>query len=343
MTDIKTDAPVYKPKEFQSGQDVRWCPGCGDYSILAQVQKVFPTFGKRKEEMIWISGIGCSSRFPYYMSTYGFHTIHGRAAAIATGLKLARPDLMVWVASGDGDSMSIGGNHFIHACRKNIDLNLIMFNNRIYGLTKGQYSPTSEPGKVTKSSPYGSIDNPFNPASLALGSDASFVARSIDRNPKHLQEMIKRAGNHKGFSFLEVYQNCNIFNDGAYLPLTEKGTKLDTVVELKHGEPMIFGSEKNKGIILEGFTPKVVDLGEGKYKEEDLWIHDETDENPIRSFIIAHMTDHPELPTPIGVIRAINRQTLNDGVNDQVKAVTEKKGEGTLKDLLYGGNTWVVD
>lgn len=334
---------VYKAKDFQSNQDVRWCPGCGDYSILAQTQRTFPDFGKKKEEFVWISGIGCSSRFPYYMDTYGFHSIHGRAAALATGLKISRPDLMVWVATGDGDLMSIGGNHFIHACRKNIDINIIMFNNRIYGLTKGQYSPTSEKGKVTKSTPFGSVDYPFNPPSLALGSDASFVARSIDRETKHLQAMIKRAGEHKGVSFLEVFQNCNIFNDGAFSILTDKETKADNVLYLEHGKPMIYGVENNKGIILKGFTPVSVDLTSGEYSESDLWVHDEKDENPIRAFILAHMTDYPSMPTPIGVFRDIDKPTYNDGVHAQLENVKTKKGEGNLHDLLYGGNTWEVE
>ncbi len=331
------------PKDFASDQDVRWCPGCGDYSILSQVQRTFADLGLKKEEFVWISGIGCSSRFPYYMDTYGFHTIHGRAPAIATGLKLARPELAVWVATGDGDLMSIGGNHFIHTCRKNIDLKILMFNNRIYGLTKGQYSPTSEKGKVTKSTPYGSVDYPFNPASLALGAEASFVARSIDREPKHLKAMMMRAAEHKGTAFIEIYQNCNIFNDGAYSPLTDKETKADNVVVLEHGQPLLFGKDNSKGIMLDGFTPKVIDLNDGKHSVEDVWVHDEKDANPIRSFILAHLTDKPELPTPIGVFRKIDKPTYNEGLENQMKHVTETKGEGTLKDLLYSGNTWIVE
>jgi 2-oxoglutarate ferredoxin oxidoreductase subunit beta len=341
--EVKIDAAKLTAKDFQSDQDVRWCPGCGDYSILAQVQRVFPDMGKKKEDIVWISGIGCSSRFPYYMDTYGFHGIHGRAPAIATGLKVAHPNLSVWVATGDGDLMSIGGNHFIHACRKNIDLKIILFNNRIYGLTKGQYSPTSEKGKVTKSTPFGSVDYPFNPPSLALGAEATFVARSIDREPKHMQEMIKRAAEHKGIAFLEVFQNCNIFNDGAYAPLTDKDVKLDNVIVLEHGQPMVFGKEKNKGIKLDGFSPVVVDLNDGKHSINDLWVHDEKDENLIRAFILAHLTDSTDLPTPIGVFRQVIKETYDDGVENQIKAVTQKKGKGTLHQLLYNANTWEVE
>ncbi|PJA96894.1 MAG: 2-oxoacid:ferredoxin oxidoreductase subunit beta [Ignavibacteriales bacterium CG_4_9_14_3_um_filter_34_10] len=330
-------------KDFSSDQDVRWCPGCGDYSILAQVQRTLPDIGKKKEDIVVVSGIGCSSRFPYYMNTYGFHSIHGRAPAIATGLKVARPELSVWVATGDGDLMSIGGNHFIHACRKNVDLKVLLFNNRIYGLTKGQYSPTSEKGKITKSSPYGSVDYPFNPLSLALGSDATFVARSIDREPKHLQEMIKRAAEHKGLAFIEIFQNCNIFNDGAYSHLTEKETKMDNVLVLEHKKPMLFGKNKEKGIKFDGFTPVVISLEDGKNSINDVMIHDEFDSNPIRAFILAHMTDDPALPTPIGIFRQILKETYGGGVQRQIDEVTEKKGKGNLEKLLFSGNTWVVD
>ena len=331
------------PKDFQSDQDVRWCPGCGDYSVLAQVQRVFPTLGIKKENFVWVAGIGCSSRFPYYMSTYGLHGIHGRAPAIATGLKVARPDLSVWVATGDGDLMSIGGNHFIHACRKNIDLKIILFNNRIYGLTKGQYSPTSEKGKVTKSTPFGSVDYPFNPTSLALGSEASFVARTIDKESKHMKEMISRAAQHKGTAFLEVYQNCLIFNAGAYSDLTNKEIKSDHVVAVEHGEPLMFGKNFDKGIKLDGFKTVVVDLNDGKHTVEDLWVHDETDESPIRAFMLSHMTDDPSMPTPIGVFRQIFKPTYDEGVQAQIDHIIEKDGEGDLEDLLFSGNTWVVD
>ena len=329
-------------KDFKSDQDVRWCPGCGDYSILAQIQRVFPKLGIPREKFAWISGIGCSSRFPYYMDTYGFHTIHGRAPAIATGLKIAHPDLSVWVASGDGDMMSIGGNHFIHACRKNVDLKMLLFNNQIYGLTKGQYSPTSERGKITKSSPYGSIDYPFNPTSLALGANATFVARTLDRDPKHMQKMIDKVAMHKGLAFLEIYQNCVIFNDGAFFSLSEKDSKPDNAIALEHGEPMIFGKEHDKGIILEGFEPKVVNLNDGKYSIDDLIVHDENDDSPVRAFILSHMTDHPELPTPFGVFRSIKKQTYNEALVEQIDTVTEQKGKGDIDSLLFSGNTWEI-
>ena len=277
VNDVVTQETVskikYTSKDFSSDQDVRWCPGCGDYSVLAQVQRVMPDLNVPKEKTVFISGIGCSSRFPYYMSTYGFHGIHGRATAIATGLKIARPDLSVWVATGDGDGLSIGGNHMIHTLRRNVDLNIMLFNNQIYGLTKGQYSPTSEFGKVTKSTPYGSVDMPFNPVSLALGAAGTFVARSMDRDPKHMQVVIKRAAEHKGTSFIEIYQNCNVFNDGAFFQFTEKETKSDSVVFLEHGKPLIFGKENDKGIKLDGFSPVVVSLKDGIHSANDLLIH----------------------------------------------------------------------
>ncbi len=341
---IEIKTAKFTVKDLMSDQDVRWCPGCGDYSILAQVQRTFPEIiDSPKEDIVWISGIGCSSRFPYYMDTYGFHSIHGRAPALATGTKLANPKLNVWVATGDGDLLSIGGNHFIHACRRNIDLKIILFNNRIYGLTKGQYSPTSEKGKVTKTTPYGSIDYPFNPTMLATGSEATFVARSIDRNTKHLQEMIKRAGLHKGTAFLEVYQNCSIFNDGAFALLTDKETKDDNVLVLEHGKPMIFGKNADKGIKLDGFTPRVVDLTSGQYSKDDLWIHDEFDESPVRATILSTFTEVPGLPTPIGVFRQVFKPTYDEGMVAQIEDVKKKKGEGDLAKVLLGANTWEVN
>src|SRR5690349_8892569 len=276
MSDTITTAPALTAKDFATDQEVRWCPGCGDYSILAQVQKVMPTLGIARENIVIVSGIGCSSRFPYYMNTYGMHSIHGRATAIASGLKASRPELSVWIVTGDGDSLSIGGNHTIHLLRRNFNVNILLFNNEIYGLTKGQYSPTSQVGKVAKSTPYGSVDHPFNPLALALGADATFVARSMDRDPKHLQAMLIRANAHKGTSFLEIYQNCNIFNDGAFEIFTEKATKPEEVLFLEQGQPLVFGAQKNKGIRLDGFRPVVVEIG-GEYSASDLWIHDETD------------------------------------------------------------------
>lgn len=333
----------YTAKDFSSDQDVRWCPGCGDYSILAQVQRTFPDIVKEhKENIVWVSGIGCSSRFPYYMNTYGFHGIHGRAPILATGVKLANPKLSVWVATGDGDLLSIGGNHFIHACRKNIDLKILLFNNRIYGLTKGQYSPTSERGKVTKTTPFGSVDYPFNPVLLALGSEASFVARSIDRNAKHMQEMIRRAAEHKGTALIEIYQNCNIFNDGAFELLTEKNTKDDNVLSLEHGKPMVFGKNSDKGVKLDGLTPVIVDMSTGEFSKDDLWIHDEFDSSPARAIILSGMEDMPGMPTPIGIFRQVNKPTYDEGLESQIEAVTNKRGKGDLEKILFSGNTWEV-
>jgi len=330
-------------KDFSSDQDVRWCPGCGDYSILAQVQRSFPEMvGIKKENIVWISGIGCSSRFPYYMSTYGFHGIHGRAPAIATGVKVARPELSVWVATGDGDLLSIGGNHFIHACRKNVDLKMLLFNNRIYGLTKGQYSPTSEKGKVTKTTPFGSVDYPFNPVSLALGSEATFVARSLDSNPKHLQSMLKRAADHKGLAFIEIFQNCVIFNEGAFDSLSHKETKEDHLLVLEHGKPMIFGKNRDKGIKLDGYNPVVVDISNGKYSPDDLIVHNEMETSPVLSMILAHLTDDPSFPTPIGVFRQVFKPSYDEGVEKQIEYVTAKKGEGDLEKVLFSGNIWEV-
>jgi 2-oxoglutarate ferredoxin oxidoreductase subunit beta len=330
----------YTSKDFSSDQDVRWCPGCGDYSVLAQVQRILPDLNYPKEKIVFISGIGCSSRFPYYMDTYGFHGIHGRATAIASGLKIARPDLMVWVATGDGDGLSIGGNHMIHVLRRNIDLNILLFNNQIYGLTKGQYSPTSETGKITKSSPVGTVDMPFNPASLALGSGGTFVARSLDREPKHLQTIIKRAAEHKGTSFVEIYQNCNVFNDGAFFQFTEKETKSDSVVFLEHGKPLVFGKDNDKGIKLDGFSPTVVSLKDGSHSTNDLLIHNEKDST--LAFILANMTYNEELPRPVGIFLAIDRPRYEDEMEKQIDSAISKRGKGQLDKLLNGGDTWVI-
>ncbi|GMR25723.1 MAG: 2-oxoacid:ferredoxin oxidoreductase subunit beta [Ignavibacteria bacterium] len=331
-------------KDYKSDQDVRWCPGCGDYSILAQVQRTLPDIiEKEKANVVWVSGIGCSSRIPYYINTYGFHGIHGRAPAIATGVKVANPELDVWVATGDGDLLSIGGNHFIHTCRRNVDLKILLFNNRIYGLTKGQYSPTSEKGKLTKTSPYGSVDYPFNPISLAIGSGATFVARAIDVSPKHLQEMLKRAGAHKGTAFLEIYQNCNIFNDGAFSLLTDKDTKDDNILYLEHDKPMVFGKDLDKGIKLDGAKPIIVDLTTSSFTKDDILVHDEFSEEPILAMILAHITDDPAFPTPIGVFRQIQRETYDAAISSQIDFVTEKRGKGDLKKALFGANTWEVN
>jgi 2-oxoglutarate/2-oxoacid ferredoxin oxidoreductase subunit beta len=348
MADNKTVAEVKEEKkltakDFASKQDVRWCPGCGDYSILAQVQRTFPEIiGIKKENIVWVSGIGCSSRFPYYMDTYGFHGIHGRAPAIATGVKVSRPELSVWVATGDGDLLSIGGNHFIHACRKNVDLKVILFNNRIYGLTKGQYSPTSEQGKKTKTSPYGSVDYPFNPLSLALGSEATFVARSLDSTGKHMQQMLKRAAEHKGLAFVEVFQNCVIYNENAFDHLSDKATKEDHVLILEHGQPMIFGKNRDKGIKLDGFNPVIIDLSSGQYSTNDVLVHDEFDPLPMRAMMLAKMDENPEFPTPVGIFRQVIKPTYDHGVEDQINQIIKKKGEGDFDQKLASGNTWVV-
>src|ERR687894_1422279 len=291
METATLNKPVLTAKDFATDQEVRWCPGCGDYSILAQVQKVMPTLGIARENIAIISGIGCSSRFPYYMNVYGMHSIHGRATAIASGLKASRPDLSVWIVTGDGDALSIGGNHTMHLLRRNFDVNILLFNNQIYGLTKGQYSPTSEEAKVTKSTPFGSIDHPFNPLALAMGADASFIARSMDRDPKHLQDMLKRSHAHRGASFLEIYQNCNIFNDGAFEMFTEKGSKPQETLFLEHGKPLLFGPGNDKGIRLDGFHPTVVNLSEG-HSADDCWIHDEHD--IYKAQILVRIFDDPK-------------------------------------------------
>lgn len=341
---LKQSAPTpsqrYTTKDFQSDQDIRWCPGCGDYSILAQTQRIMPDLQVPRHKIVFISGIGCSSRFPYYMDTYGFHGIHGRAAAIASGLKIARPDLMVWVATGDGDGLSIGGNHLIHICRRNIDVKIMLFNNKIYGLTKGQYSPTSEFGKVSKSTPFGSVDHPFNPLLVALGAEASFVARTLDRDPKHLQQIIKRAAGHKGTAFLEIYQNCNVFNDGAFFTFTEKETKDDNVVVLENGKPMVFGKEKDKGIRLDGFTPTVVSLKDGKHSVSDLIVHNEKD--TMLSFILARMSSIPNLPHPIGIVYAVERPLYEVEMTHQIERAVAKQGEGNLEKFLNHGETWTI-
>jgi 2-oxoglutarate ferredoxin oxidoreductase subunit beta len=331
-------------KDFATDQDVRWCPGCGDYSILAQVQRSFPDLTDvKKENIVWVSGIGCSSRFPYYMDTYGFHGIHGRAPAIATGVKIANPELSVWVATGDGDLLSIGGNHFIHACRKNIDLKVLLFNNRIYGLTKGQYSPTSEKGKKTKTSPYGSVDFPFNPVSLALGAEATFVARCTDRDAKHMQQMIKRAADHKGIAFIEIYQNCVIFNDGIFDSMTDKAVRDDMMLYMEQGKPLLFGKNKEKGIKIDGAVPSVININENGNSVNDVLVHDEFDKSPVRSMILAHLADSPEFPTPVGVFRQIFRPTVDGEIHRQVAEVKAMKGEGDLEKLLFSGNTWEVN
>jgi len=330
-------------KDFAPDQDVKWCPGCGDYSILKQVQGIFPELGKKKEEFVFISGIGCSSRFPYYMDTYGMHSIHGRATAIAAGLKASRPDLDIWIVTGDGDAMSIGGNHLIHTLRKNFNLNILMFNNEIYGLTKGQYSPTSHVGLVTKSTPFGSIDEPFNPAELALGAKSTFFARSLDRDPKHMKEILLKAHEHKGTSFVEIYQNCPVFNDGTFFIYSEKGTKKEESLYLEEGKPLIFGENNSKGIKFDGFKPVVVDLTDGTNSVNDLWIHDKNDR--IKATILASFangSNGTHLPRPFGIFYSIDKPTYEETMMHQIEEVTKKKGKPNLDEILSGDKTWVI-
>ncbi len=336
----KSQIPVLTKEDFTSDQEVRWCPGCGDYAILAQVKKVLPEIGVPKENIVFVSGIGCSSRFPYYMETYGLHGIHGRAPALASGIKLANPDLSVFVITGDGDALSIGGNHFIHLCRRNIDMTVLLFNNRIYGLTKGQYSPTSEQGKITKSSPFGSLDYPFNPVRMALASGAGFVARSIDRHTKHLAEMIRQAALFKGTAFIEIYQNCNIFNDGAYEPLTNSKTKKQHVVEMEEDRPYRFGPENEKVLQWRNAGFEVADWDD---KMEDKIIrHSSTAGNAAHEFSLAAIHEKEGFPTPIGVFRRKNYPTYDELLTKQIEEVKDSLGNGDLNTLLHSGQTWEV-
>ncbi|WP_370324414.1 2-oxoacid:ferredoxin oxidoreductase subunit beta [Euzebya sp.] len=333
------ELPQYKKKDFTSDQEVRWCPGCGDYSILANVQATMPDLGARREDIVFVSGIGCSSRFPYYMNTYGFHSIHGRAPAIATGVAVANPQLKVFVITGDGDGLSIGGNHLIHALRRNVDMTIILFNNQIYGLTKGQYSPTSETGKITKSTPFGSLDHPFNPVSVALGAEASFVARSIDTERDHLRDMIEAAAAHRGTSFIEVYQNCNIFNDGAFDAL--KDDPEANQIRLEHGQPIRFGPDLERGIAMSPHArPEIVDVAD--VGEENILVHDAHREDPSFAFMLSRIAHSPKAPTPIGVFRQVERPVYDEQVQAQVDAAVERRGAGDLATLLAGNETWQV-
>ncbi len=331
--------PMLSRKDFATDQDVRWCPGCGDYAILATVQRLMPELGVPKEKTVFISGIGCSSRFPYYMNTYGMHSIHGRAPTIATGLKASRPDLDVWIITGDGDALSIGGNHLIHLLRRNLNVQLLLFNNQIYGLTKGQYSPTSEQGKITKSTPYGSIDHPFNPVAVALGADATFVARSMDRDPKHLQETLRRAHEHKGASFVEIYQNCNIFNDGAFFSFTEKATKSKSTLFIEHGKPLVYENGK-KGIRLDGLKLEAIDLDGGSWSASDCVVYDET--NRELAYLVGRLFWQQEMPRPFGVFYREERATYEDLLHTQIEGIREKRGAGDLARLLNSGETWTI-
>jgi 2-oxoglutarate/2-oxoacid ferredoxin oxidoreductase subunit beta len=329
-------------KDFSSDQEVRWCPGCGDYSILAAMQLFFPDVGVKPENLVFVSGIGCAARFPYYMNVYGMHGIHGRAPALATGVALARPDLEVWVITGDGDALSIGGNHLIHALRRNVNMNIVMFNNQIYGLTKGQYSPTSEVGKVTKSSPFGSLDAPFNPLSVALGAEATFVARTHDMDRNHMIETFRRAHEHTGAAFVEVYQNCNVFNDAAFAAITGKEVRADMLIELKHGEPIRYGAEGEHGVALNEFgEPQLVEVAD--VGEEQLLVHDEHRPDPTLAFALSRLADRPTMPTPIGVFRDVSRPSYETEVQRQLVEASEKRGPGDLAALLSSGATWDVN
>lgn len=330
----------YTAKDFKPDLDVRWCAGCGAISVLSPTQRLLPELGIPKENIVFISGIGCSGRFPYYMNTYGFHTIHGRALPIATGLKISRPDLSVWIVTGDGDNMSIGGNHFIHACRRNVDLNVMMFNNEVYSLTKGQFSPTSKKGQITKSSPQGVLEDPFNPVSLALGAGAGFVARAHDKDRQSLQEILKAAYEHKGFSFVEIYTNCRIFNDGAFDLYTNAGSREDSTIWLENGKPLIFGSAKDKGIRMDGYTPKVVSLTSGEYSVSDLLVHNSKDST--LAFILANMTYHDELPRPMGILQDIGHESQDSRIETMIRQQIETKGEGDLQKLLEGDSCWMI-
>jgi len=334
-------ATAFTRKDFISDQEVRWCPGCGDYAILAQVQKIMPELGVARENTVFISGIGCSSRFPYYMNTYGFHTIHGRAPAVATGLKVTRPELDVWVVTGDGDGLSIGGNHLIHVLRRNVDLKILLFNNRIYGLTKGQYSPTSEVGKVTKSTPLGSLDTPFNPVSLALGAEATFVARTIDSDRKHLTAVLRAAAEHRGAAFVEILQNCNIFNDGAFDILKKPETRDTAVVRLEQGQPIRFGAEQEKGVRLSPAGGlEVIDVDDDNIG--DVLVHDATHAEPALAFMLSRLGNVDDGVTPIGVLRAVDRPTYDDEMQAQIDHAVASQGAGDLESLLTSSDTWTV-
>ena len=341
-SDNGKELPQLTRKDFVSDQEVRWCPGCGDYSILAQTQKILPDLGIPRENFVFISGIGCSSRFPYYMETYGFHSIHGRAPTLATGAKVVNPDLSVWVITGDGDGLSIGGNHLIHTIRRNVDITIVLFNNRIYGLTKGQYSPTSELHKRTKSSPMGSIDQPIKPLRIAIASEATFVARSIDIDTKHLADTLERAGRHKGISFVEVYQNCNVFNDGAYRDFTERSVRDDRVLYLEDGKPMVYGKERDKGLRVNRDTMLLesVNIGENGITEDDLAMHHVGAQSPMKAYLLTGL-NYPD-PVPVGVFREIERPTYEELVHGQIEEAREKSGNADLEALFNAGETWEI-
>jgi 2-oxoglutarate ferredoxin oxidoreductase subunit beta len=341
------DLPEYTKQDFTSDQTVRWCPGCGDYSILAQVQKIMPLVAKEtntpKEKIVFLSGIGCSSRFPYYMDTYGFHSIHGRAPTFATGVKVANPELMVWIVTGDGDGLSIGGNHLVHCLRRNLDIKILLFNNRIYGLTKGQYSPTSEIGKRTKSSPMGSTERPINPISVAIAAEATFIARSIDTDSKSLQEILMRVAKHKGSAFVEIYQNCNVFNDKTFTSFAERSVRDDKTVTLVHGKPVIYGKDRKKCIVVDrsggGIKPKVANVSD--VNQEDILVHDEAAESPALAYLLSQLGE-PDFPVPLGIFRQVHHDTYEDLIDKQIETAIEKNGKGNMETLLNAGDTWSV-
>ncbi len=335
-----TTLPTLSAKDLTTDQEVRWCPGCGDYSILAQMKKALATVGVPKEKMVFVSGIGCSSRFPYYMNTYGFHTIHGRAPTFATGLRLANPELQVWMVTGDGDGLSIGGNHLIHCLRRNVDIKILLFNNEIYGLTKGQYSPASRLGTKTKTSPQGSFETPLRPLTTALSAEATFVARTVDVDVQHLVATLKRAAEHKGTAFVEIYQNCKIFNDMVFEYATDKSVKADNLLYLEHGKPLIFGKDRNKGIRLNGMKPEVVEIGKD-CQIDDLLTHDEAAEEPTLAYLLSRMYT-PQFPEVVGVLRNIRKPTYEEMLDGQIAGVIEKKGRGTVADLFKAEDTWTV-
>ena len=342
ITEASSGVATLTRKDFVSDQEVRWCPGCGDYAILAAVQTVMPELGVPREKIVFISGIGCASRLPYYMNTYGLHGIHGRAPAIATGLATARPDLQVWVVMGDGDALSIGGNHLIHALRRNVNLKLLMFNNQIYGLTKGQYSPTSEQGKVTKSTPFGSLERPFNPISVALGAEATFVARTMDVERRHLPAILRRAAGHRGSAFVEIYQNCNIFNDGAFLALASKEGGSKNRIYLEHGKPIRFGADLERGVRMDkDGRLEIVDVS--RVGEDALVIHDESRDDPSLAFALSRIADGPTGPTPFGVFRDVERPVYGETMESQLRRAADQQGPGDLERLLFSGDTWSVE
>jgi len=339
-----TDSPSLSRKDFVSDQDVRWCPGCGDYSILANIQRVMPELGVARENVVFVSGIGCSSRFPYYMDTYGFHTIHGRAPSFASGIKASNPDLSVWVVTGDGDGLSIGGNHLLHTIRRNFDLQILLFNNRIYGLTKGQYSPTSQVGLTTKSTPGGSIDHPLDPIAFAIGAGATFVARTIDVDAKHLQETLRRAHDHKGTAFIEILQNCPVFNDDTWADLQDKKTRTDNALVLEDGQPLVYGRPgQRRGIHLSGGRPSIIELGDDEDPvSKGAVVHDESSNTAAYAFALASL-NRPEFPLPVGVFRAVEKDCYEDILDQQVQQAVEQRGAGELGALLHSGDTWQVE